>query len=76
MSKTKVEWAIVKKVRVIRKAKGKSQRNIASFFGVTAGYIGQIETESSASMYSYDNLNELARRLDCSMGDFMPEEPL
>lgn len=76
MSKTKVEWSIVKNVRGIRKAQGKTQRDIASYFEVTPGYIGQIETEGSASMYSFDNLNELARRLECSMKDFMPQEPL
>lgn len=38
--------------------------------------IWELKGMPSASMYSYDNLNELARRLDCSMRDFMPKEPL
>ncbi|MFB2118456.1 helix-turn-helix domain-containing protein [Parapedobacter sp. 2B3] len=76
MPKTEVEWLIVQHVRTIRKAQKKTQRDIASYFNVSPGYIGQIETEDSASMYSYDNLNELARRFDCSMRDFMPKEPL
>lgn len=73
MPKTKIEWAIVTNVRKIRKAKNKTQRDIASCLGVSPGYIGQIETEDSASMYSYDNLCELAKHLECSMKDFMPE---
>lgn len=76
MAKTKVEWAIVKQVRKIRKAKNKTQRNIAAFLKVTPGYIGQIETETSPSMYSYDQLNHIAAELGCSPKDFMPEEPL
>lgn len=76
MPKTKIEWAIVENVRTIRKRKKKTQRDIASHFGVSPGYIGQIETEASASMYSFDNLNELAKYLECSMRNFMPERPI
>ena len=76
MPKTKVEWSIVENVRDLRKKEGKTQRDIASYFDVTPGYIGQIETEGSPSMYSFDNLNALAHYLKCSMKDFMPEEPL
>ena len=76
MAKTKVEWAIVEHVREIRKAKKKTQRNIAAFLKVTPGYIGQIETETSPSMYSYDQLNHIAAKLGCSLKDFMPEKPL
>lgn len=74
MPKTKVEWAIVKNVRSIRKRKKKTQRDVASCLGVSPGYIGQIETEDSASMYSYDNLYELAKYFVCSMKDFMPDQ--
>lgn len=73
MSKTKIEWAIVQNVRRIRKENKKTQRDIANVLTVSPGYIGQIETESSASMYSFDNLNKLAKYLGCSMGLFMPE---
>ena len=76
MPKTKVEWAIVGNVRTIRNEKKKTQRDIASYLGVSPGYIGQIETEDSASMYSYDNLCEIAKYLECSMKDFMPEDSL
>jgi len=76
MPKTKIEWAIVENVRTIRKQKKKTQRDVASLFDVSPGYIGQIETETSASMYSFNNLNELAKYLGCSMRDFMPEKPI
>lgn len=73
MPKTKIEYAIVQNVRTIRKRKKKTQRDIASYLGVSPGYIGQIETEDSSSMYSYDNLYELGEHLGCSMKDFMPD---
>ena len=76
MSKTKIEWAIVENVRTIRKANNKTQRDIAAYLKVSPGYIGQIEAESSSSMYSYDQLNTIARELECSLKDFMPEKPV
>lgn len=54
----------------------RSQTDIAEILSVTRGYIGQIEMDSSPSMYSFDHLNELAKYLDCSLKDFMPKKPL
>ncbi|ERJ59337.1 helix-turn-helix domain-containing protein [Sphingobacterium paucimobilis] len=73
--KTKFEWEIVKLVRNIRELKKNkvSQAKIAKHLGVTPGYIGQIETEKSPSMYTYDQLNKVATLLNCSPKDFMPE---
>jgi transcriptional regulator with XRE-family HTH domain len=51
-----------------------NQKMIAKAIGVTDGYIGQIESLKSPSMYSYDQLNELAKFFECSPKDFMPEE--
>lgn len=74
--KTQFEWAIVKLVRAKRDTEKISQAKIATLLGVTPGYIGQIETESSGSMYTYEQLNKLAKYFDCSPKDFMPEEPI
>lgn len=73
--KTRIEWEIVMLVRE-KRGKLRSQSDIAELLGVTRGYIGQIEMEGSASMYSFDQLNELAKYLECSMRDFIPEIPL
>ncbi|SKB96115.1 Helix-turn-helix [Sphingobacterium nematocida] len=72
--KTKFEWEIVKLVRALRKSDTNkvSQRAIAACLGVSPGYIGQIETETSSSMYTYDQLNKVAILLNCSPKDFMP----
>ncbi|WP_028296191.1 helix-turn-helix domain-containing protein [Olivibacter sitiensis] len=74
--KSRSEWEIVKLVRKRREALKISQAKIANQFDVTPGYIGQIEMETSGSMYTYDQLNKLAIYLKCSLKDFMPEEPL
>ncbi len=74
MQKSVTEFEIVMLVRLIRNKKKKSQRDLANVLKVSAGFIGQVEMESSPSMYSYDQLNELAKYLNCSLKDFMPEK--
>ena len=74
--KTKIELKIVDLVKTRRNKLGRTQSDIAKLFGVTRGYIGQIEMQSSSSMYSFDQLNELAKYLDCSMKDFVPKNPV
>lgn len=74
--KTKFELAVIQRVRTIREKKGMGQRDIAALLGVTEGFIGQIESPSSASKYNLNHLNTLARELQCSPRDFIPEYPL
>ena len=74
--KTETEFQIVSLVKSRRSKLNRSQSDIANLFGLTRGYIGQIEMKSHPSMYSYDQLNELAKYLECSLKDFMPENPL
>ncbi|TZF85863.1 helix-turn-helix transcriptional regulator (plasmid) [Pedobacter sp. BS3] len=72
--KSAFELAIVDRVREMRKKYKKSQTYIAMILDVTDGYIGQIESTKSASMYTYDQLNKIAIEFNCSPKDFMPEE--
>ena len=72
-NKSKFEFAIVENVRKIRKRNGKTQPYIAMILNVTDGYIGQVESINSASMYSHDQLNQLATEFQCSPKEFMPE---
>lgn len=74
--KSKTEWEIVKLVKERRTLKKMSQAKLATFLEVTNGYIGQIEMENSPSMYTYDQLNKLAIFLECSIKDFVPEQPI
>ncbi len=74
--KTEIEVAIVDLVRKKRKSLKKRQEDVSEILGVTVGYIGQIESNKSKSMYSYDQLNLIAKEFGCSLKDFMPEKPL
>ena len=75
-SKSPLELYIVETVKNKRKHLRNTQEDIANVLGVTVGYIGQIESKKLKSMYSYDQLNELAKFFECSPKDFMPEEPV
>ena len=76
MSKTAIELKIIEIVRERRKANQLSQAKLAKVLNVTPGYIGQIEMADSPSMYSYSQLNELAKYFKCSPRDFFPENPV
>ena len=75
-AKSKFEFEIVDRVRKIRKELNKSQTYIAMILDVSDGYIGQIESSKSASMYSYDQLNKLADDFNCNPQDFIPDKPI
>lgn len=76
MFKSSIKIFIVSKTISFRKRKKKTQRDIAEILNTSAGYIGQIESKNSPSMYSYEQLNELAKYFECSPKDFLPEEPI
>ncbi len=74
--KSSLELYIVETIKEKRKTQKMNQEDIAGVLGVTVGYIGQIESKKLKSMYSYSQLNELAKFFKCSPKEFMPEEPL
>jgi transcriptional regulator with XRE-family HTH domain len=74
--KSKFEVAIIDKVREIRQLKGLTQDDLAIFLNVSRGFIGQVESPNSASKYKLDHLNILAREMECSPKDFLPERPV
>lgn len=75
MPKSNFELEIIKRTVQIREKKY-TQRAIANYLKVSAGYIGQVESKNSSSMYTYNQLNELAKLLKCSPQDFFPENPI
>lgn len=76
MLKNKFELNIIQNSIALRKANNLTQRDIAKLLNTSAGYIGQVESKNSPSMYSYNQLNKLAQAFKCSPKDFMPEGPI
>lgn len=74
--KTQIEAEVSNRVRAFREKKGYTQEALAEVLGVSKGFIGQIESPSSASTYNLNHLNLLAKEFECSPRDFLPEKPL
>jgi len=76
MLKSQIELNIVLNTISLRKSKKKTQREIATILNTSAGFIGQVESKNSPTMYTYNQLNRLAVAFNCSPKDFMPEQPI
>lgn len=74
--KTKIEQAVIDKVKEIRLTKGFSQDDISVFLNTSRGFIGQVESPKYPTKYNLNHLNILAKELKCSIKDFFPEESI
>lgn len=74
--KTKYESAVVDKVAAMRRELGYSQNDIATMLNLTRGFIGQVESPNSPSIYNLNHLNRLAHEFGCSVHDFIPSKPI
>ncbi len=73
---TKIEQHVINAVRKRRIDKGISQKNLAYLLDVSVGFIGDVENPKYRAKYNLNHLNELAKILDCSPKDFLPEKAL
>lgn len=71
-----IEWYVIQRVKELREKKGFSQEAFADRLGCSSGYIGQVESKKFRAKYNLKRLNDIARVLDCSPKDFLPEDPL
>lgn len=73
---SKIEQYVINAVRAKRIEKGISQRELAYLMEVSVGFIGDVENPKYRAKYNLNHLNELARILECSPKDFLPEKYL
>lgn len=71
-----IEQYAIDQVRMIRKQKGISQRELSALTNLSIGFIGDVESVRSRAKYNLNHLNQLALALGCSPKDFIPNEPL
>lgn len=74
--KSDIDIYVITKIKTIRKNKGVSQLDLANGIGVTSGFIGKVESTNSASRYNLYHINQIAKYLQVSPKDFMPDEGL
>ncbi|NOT92773.1 MAG: helix-turn-helix transcriptional regulator [Ferruginibacter sp.] len=72
---SKIEQYVINAVREKRLAKGISQKELAYLLEVSVGFIGDIENPKYRAKYNLNHLNELAKILECSPKDFLPDKP-
>lgn len=73
--KSPIELFVIGKVKDHRRAAGISQASLADKLQLSKGFVGQVESRNNPAKYNLNHLNELARILNCRLGDFFPEEP-
>lgn len=74
--KSQFDLYVSNAVRKMRIAKDVTQADLAYEIGVSDGFISQVESPKSPSKYNLNHLNKIARYLNCSPRDFLPEKPL
>ena len=74
--KSKIDQFTINKVREKRQEKNISQADLAFELGISVGFIGKVESSKYPTHYNIKHLNDLARILNCSPQDFLPNKPL
>ncbi len=74
---TEIDKYVIRKVREKRIEKKMSQSQLAFELGYASqGYIGMIESGKYNKRYSVEQLNQIAKILECSIHDFLPHKPI
>lgn len=72
--KTAVDLYVIKMVKQVRKEKGYSQEALSFALGLDGSFISQFE--NGKATYNVEQLNNIAKILNCSPQIFLPEEPV
>jgi transcriptional regulator with XRE-family HTH domain len=74
--KTKFELSVINKVRDKRIELNLSQDDLAYYLNTSRSFIGQVESPKYPAKYNLNHLNILAKELNCSPKDFIPDKSL
>ncbi|MGI8468944.1 MAG: helix-turn-helix domain-containing protein [Pyrinomonadaceae bacterium] len=75
-NKTSIEQFVIEKVKQFRIESNVSQADLAYKLGVSAGFIGKVESRKFSSKYNLNHLNKLAEIFNRSPKDFLPDNKL
>ena len=71
-----VDRYVVEQVKERRVAKGISQSELAFELNLPTSFIGMIESGKYGKKYNVTHINDIARILECSPREFLPEKAL
>lgn len=74
--KTNIDIYVIEQVKRKRTENGISQACLAENLEMSRGFIGDVENPRQNAKYNLRHLNEIAKILQCSPRDFLPEDPL
>ncbi|KQS36855.1 helix-turn-helix domain-containing protein [Pedobacter sp. Leaf194] len=71
-----IEQFVIDKVREIRLLKEVSQASLSIQMGLSAKFVGNVESPNQPNKYNINHLNKIAFILGCSVKDFFPDVPI
>jgi len=67
---SKIEQFVIDKVREMRMDAGISQAKLSIEMGLSANFVGNVESSKAHEEYNLNHLNKIAEILNCSIKDF------
>lgn len=71
-----IEKFVIARVKKLREEKNITQEQLSLSINKNITFISQIEAPSKKAKYNIIHLNLIAKILNCSPKDFLPEKPL
>ncbi len=71
---TEIETFVIERVKKIRTEKNISQADLASLMDVSIGFIGKVESFKYNTKYNLNHINNIAKALNISPKDLLPEK--
>ncbi|MDR6809671.1 transcriptional regulator with XRE-family HTH domain [Dyadobacter sp. BE34] len=73
---TELEQYVIDRVKARRIELGISQKELSHLLNASEGWVGLVESTKTDDKYSLRRINDLAKILNCSPKDFLPDFPL
>lgn len=74
--RSRIEQYVIDSIRQKRREKGISQRELAYRLDLSVSFIGEVESGRTRAKYNLNHINEIAKILNCSPRDFLPEKSI
>jgi transcriptional regulator with XRE-family HTH domain len=70
-----LDWYIINQVKKLRGDKEMSQDALSVAMGFSEKFVGNVENPSSIKKYNIKHLNLIAKTLNCTLRELLPEKP-
>lgn len=70
---SQIEIYVIEKIKDLRVQNNMSQAEFAFILGVSASFIGKVESNKMSSKYNLNHINKIAKHFNVSPQIFIPE---